>query len=444
MASIGRQASHRGAARSGLLCIDCHDPHAMKPMKEEKKRDERRYCLSCHGRKGLAMKFEDGSSLSLFIDEGAFSSSSHGRNRCTFCHEGFSVNYHPKRSYKTKREFSLTLAPRACARCHAEECKRYERCVHGAVLKRARELAPTCTDCHPAHAVRIEKEDKALNLLKCKECHKAIYGAYEQGVHFKAWQSGRRDVPLCTGCHRPHEVSVKSFNVRNSDVCLYCHRNAKTVHVGWFHNPPFKVSSFVKFHLQSITCNVCHAPQAGGAVYLHPYEKAGRSPILVEEVTKVLKVDRQGLKAAMDKNRDCLVDARELWALFADLLGEGRTLTLVGWMDVRDPVSSHTTKPKGLALRSCETCHRHDSPFFRDAFVLFRDQYGWPEAIRVHKDVLSTKSALSPLSEFYAFGSTRIKLVDLFLVLAVCLAALVPVGHILLRLATRALRRRSR
>lgn len=432
---------HHGQASKSLPCTSCHDPHGKRIVKERK--EERRYCLSCHGKRGLTMRLLDGETLSLFVDEKALSSSSHGKNQCSFCHSEFSFGKHPKRSYESKRDFSLSLAPTACARCHLDECKRYERCVHGAVLRRGGKSAPTCTDCHSPHEVRIQKEDENLNLLRCADCHKGIYEAYKSSVHYRAWKAGRRDVPLCTGCHRPHEVVVTSFNLRNNEVCLRCHK-AGEIHVGWFYNPPFKLPSFVEFHLKSITCNVCHAPQAQAAIYLHPYEKLERNPISIEEVTELLGVDRSRLKDKIDLNRDSAVEASELWRLFDRLLQEGKTLTLLGWMDVKDPIAAHATRPKQVALKDCELCHRHDSPFFREAFILFRDQYGWPEAIRAHKDVLSTRSSLSPLSEFYIFGSTRLKLVDLFLMIVVCLAALVPIGHIALRLATRSLRVRSK
>ncbi|MCS7280805.1 MAG: cytochrome c3 family protein [Desulfobacterota bacterium] len=442
--TIFAKAEHRKVSDQ-LLCTDCHNPHLSKSMRTEKKaKSERAYCLICHGNKGLKMRFQNGEEISIYVDEKRFLKSAHGKNPCSFCHLGFSKDRHPKGQYESKMDFVHKLSFSACARCHVDECKRFERCVHGALARKKEKSAPLCSDCHNPHYVtKIKKDDMELHLTSCIRCHKDVYDAYKESVHYKAWEKGKKDAPLCTGCHKPHDVLVTSFNLRNNEVCFECHKEIEKAHTDWFYNPPFKSQSFVKFHFELITCNVCHAKNKEGAVYLHPHDKKSRDPITIEDMKNLLGIDKEKLGPYLDKNRDGYVESRELWEIFDDLLRRGVTLTLIGWMDVRDPILSHFTEPKEKALRSCEVCHRADSPFFRDAFLLFRDEYGWPFVFKAHKDVLSTKSTLSPLSEFYVFGSTRLAIVDFLLIVSVFGALLVPAIHITLRILTRKWRKRG-
>jgi hypothetical protein len=74
--------------------------------------------------------------------------------------------------------------------------------------------------------------------------------------------------------------------------------------------------------------------------------------------------------------------------------------------------------------------------------VIVRDRYGRPKLFKTDKDVLGPKAALTPLSEFYAFGSTRLGLIDILLIIAIFGALIVPLGHITLRVITRSWRKR--
>jgi len=443
--SISAIPQHASSSLNVFFCSDCHDPHLTKSVKADKvKRAERLYCLTCHGKRDLRKRLKSGEELSLYVDEKEFLKSSHGKNQCSFCHLGFSKGRHPKTSYGSKRELSERISPTACARCHIDECRRYERCVHAAASKkRGDRIAPVCSDCHNPHYVKIEKDSKDLHLTTCAKCHADVDRAYRESVHYKAWEKGNKNAPLCTGCHKPHEVLVTSFDIRNNEVCLDCHKGIEKAHTTWFYNPPFRSPSFVKFHLESITCNVCHGKEKKGAVYLYPYDRVKKTPLRIERMRELLGVEGDKLNVYLDANRDGYLNADELWALFNSLTGRKVSLTFLGWMDVRDPVLSHLTEPKDHALRSCEVCHRADSPFFKDAFVVFRDRYGWPTVFKAHKDVLSTKSALTPLSQFYVFGSTRLLVTDFLLVVAIFGAILVPSIHIFLRISTRRWRKKG-
>ncbi|MCX7857236.1 MAG: cytochrome c3 family protein [Deltaproteobacteria bacterium] len=443
--TLSSRAQHSKAVLDQILCSECHNPHITKSMEAEKRaKEERVYCITCHGRPELKKRFKNGENISLYVDEKQFLKSAHGKNRCSFCHTDFSKEKHPKNTYESKRDFIEEHSPKICLRCHAEECKRYERCVHGAVSKKKDpKSGPVCSDCHKPHYVRLEKDDEDLHLQRCIKCHVDVYGPYKESVHYKGWKKGNKNAPLCTGCHKPHDVLITSFNLKNNEICFNCHKNIEKKHVQWFYNPPFKSTSFVKFHLESITCNVCHSKEKEGAVYFHPYDKRTKEPITVERLGELIVLPSGDINKYLDKNSDGYVNANELWKVFNDLVDKNVAFTLIGWMDVRNPVLSHLTEPKEKALRNCEVCHRADSPFFRDAFVVLRDRYGWPTVFKAHKDVLSTKSALSPLSDFYVFGSTRLAIVDFLLILAILGALLVPSIHIILRLWTRKWRKRG-
>lgn len=441
---LSQKSHHKSTIGSDIPCSKCHDPHLSVSIREEKRvREERDYCLSCHG-KDLYMRLRDGTKMSLYVDRERYLRGVHGKNKCSFCHTEFSKEKHPRRVFENRKDFVTRLSPNACARCHADECKRYEGCVHGAVAREKKELAPVCSDCHNPHYGKKVKEEPGIQLDRCVSCHRNVFEAYKESAHYRAFRRGDMRAPLCTSCHRPHEVIVTSFDLRNNDTCLTCHKGVEKVHANWFYNPPIRSESFMRFHLQSIACNVCHSSEKNCAIYLNPLEKRSRESISLEVMRELFGVDREKLGTFLDANRNGEIDVPELWNLFGSLSEKGYILTLLGWMDVKDPISSHRTQPKERALRDCEACHRPDSPFFKTTFLVFRDKYGWPYVFKASREVLGLRSRLSPLSEFYVFGSTRLWIVDFLLILAVIGAILVPATHITMRILTRKFRKKGR
>ena len=141
------------------VCTDCHNAHAITAIAGGKTvAGEKQYCLSCHTH-NITMMTKNNETALLKVNMTAFNSSVHAKLSCVDCHFGFSSTEHPKRSFKSIREFSLASAD-MCRRCHFDKYSKTLDSVHYTLLSQGRLDAPVCTDCHGAHSVSQAKVDR--------------------------------------------------------------------------------------------------------------------------------------------------------------------------------------------------------------------------------------------------------------------------------------------
>src|SRR3990172_9020724 len=88
--------------------------------------------------------------------------------------------------------------------------------VHGEMLR--------CGDCHS------EKTGYPHDSKPFSHCHAPVYQTYSASVHGKAAEEGNPDVPVCTDCHRAHDILDPrdgSLALRTPEICGRCHVNGK-------------------------------------------------------------------------------------------------------------------------------------------------------------------------------------------------------------------------
>ena len=214
------------------LCTECHGAHYIMPVAGGKVfASEEQYCLRCHGH-DLSMIFKDGTPQSLFIDKSVLQGSVHNRLSCWDCHYGFSSEDHPKRTFRSKREYSIASSD-SCRRCHFDKYSKTLEGIHYAMLSKGNLKAPVCIDCHGSHSISRGSRDRTTTTKGCQQCHPEIYSIYAKSVHGKAlFDEHNQDVPVCIDCHKAHSMTqthTLDYRERIPEICSSCHANKAIV-----------------------------------------------------------------------------------------------------------------------------------------------------------------------------------------------------------------------
>jgi hypothetical protein len=183
-------------------------------------------CLACHADPDLSTTLGDGALQSLTVDPAAYAASKHARRRCTDCHPGFEEQPHPAWDTSSRPAYRATYHE-LCKRCHPQQHARAEDGVHFRLLAQGDQRAPFCTDCHGVHDIEAPDEPRSRISRTCGRCHTAVAAVYAESVHGRALLgSGDPDVPVCTDCHRPHDIadpSSRAWKLGTPDTCARCH-----------------------------------------------------------------------------------------------------------------------------------------------------------------------------------------------------------------------------
>jgi hypothetical protein len=433
-----RQPIHTSLAAKGT-CIECHGSHYMKGMAAAKAGvKENQYCLTCH-RNRISMAMKNGESLSVYVDESIINNSAHGKLQCIDCHKNFSKTAHPVRSFNSRRDYSIVNSE-LCWKCHAEPLKQYKVSAHLDQLKKGNTKAATCSDCHGDHAVAGTKNNKNIGLTSCNACHADMNSSFEASVHGKARKKGDNKAPVCSSCHNAHDITSTAMTTKIKDGCLKCHKDAGKLHSKWLWNPPISLPTFAAAHFDVVSCATCHSTVAKPAVILSIFDRKTGKPISEEELLKILETDSGGLMAKIDTNGNSIIDAKEVWDLFAVLFQKGKSTVFMGKMDVRSAKEAHMIGGKADAVRNCEKCHHPEAELFKDEFIAISKADGTVRFLKAHKDVLNSIYTIVPARKFYALGSTSVGLFDILFVVALIGGIAVPIGHITFRIITSPLR----
>jgi predicted CXXCH cytochrome family protein len=380
-------------------------------------------CLTCHDKAGLEKKLESGENLSLQISTKGYVDSMHNGTSCEDCHSNLDAKTHgkTKTAIKSKRDFSLSMKE-SCRTCHKKKFTEYEDSVHAALIKEGSKKAPMCSDCHNPHTVRSAKIVEPINATPCAKCHEEIFKAYSKDVHGQERIAKGISAPLCAGCHQAHNVKAASMGDGVKDACLSCHKDAVNQHKDWLPN--------TARHFEAISCPVCHAPDAQRRVNLRLYDGAAKRQIA--EKTGVPKFEKR--TDAADGN-DVGLDERALWSLLKEFNqdgGNGKTV-LRGRLEVRSGVEAHQLSDKSRAIKDCDTCHKEGAAAFQSVTLTIAGPDGRPLRHGIQKDVLNSLTSMDSVRGFYAIGSTRIKLLDILLVLVLLGAVSVPLVHMTIK-----------
>jgi predicted CXXCH cytochrome family protein len=213
-------------------------------------------CLMCHEDPDFKGYFEDGETISLFVDVIEYQRSVHEEAglECVACHTDIStyphheeqitcqecheseegsaedyVSLRVKLQYSDYREMALELND-ACRSCHEQEFDVATDSAHMKALNSGNRDAPICIDCHGSHGITNPNRPRAKISQTCANCHKAVYSTYRASIHGDALENDSNpDVPTCVDCHGVHEVRGPrdiAFRNESINICGGCHSNS--------------------------------------------------------------------------------------------------------------------------------------------------------------------------------------------------------------------------
>jgi predicted CXXCH cytochrome family protein len=191
---------------------------------------QRESCLSCHGQENLSMTLANGQVAPLFMKHELLEASVHKKLRCTECHAGLDQVPHAPRHYQDLAQFHASFVE-ACETCHAENHAKTHDSVHYRLEARGDAFAPTCVKCHGSHDVSSPNQPRTKISQTCATCHVSISETYLKSVHGKALvEENNQDVPVCTDCHRSHNIADPSnlgWLLETPATCGKCHADEK-------------------------------------------------------------------------------------------------------------------------------------------------------------------------------------------------------------------------
>ncbi len=249
-------------------CVDCHQPHQIRKVFYDQGMADRD-CLRCHER-GDIRSTKDGHSLT--VDHLILSGSAHVKTACSQCHVGVSPSH--------SRPCETLTATVDCASCHAEVGQQYQQSMHGRLLAKGDQNAPTCKECHGTHGVRYKRDPLSVTYPThvpdlCARCHRhgekaairkvgegsEVVERYAESIHGKGLiQSGLVVTAMCTNCHTAHSVlppddPASSVNREHiADTCGNCHSGIHDQFVQSIHSP-----TVARTEQKLPVCNDCHS-----------------------------------------------------------------------------------------------------------------------------------------------------------------------------------------
>ncbi len=235
--------------------------------------DESRACQKCHDKPDLEMRTQDGKTWPLHVPTAAYLESRHGTTDCADCHDDIDDDKHArdKPAVKSRRDYALTLNE-GCKTCHKKHVTQFKDSVHAALLEDGSDKAPLCSDCHAVHTLLSVKIVTPIADTPCLKCHQAIGKAYAGDVHGLERVAKGKAAPSCADCHQAHAIHAASSGDGLKDACLSCHKEALAQHKDWLPN--------AGRHFEAISCPVCHAPTAERRVNLRLYDSKGKQLVM--------------------------------------------------------------------------------------------------------------------------------------------------------------------
>jgi predicted CXXCH cytochrome family protein len=208
-----------------IICTDCHGSHYIMAAGSRFLDTEKKYCMSCHS-DHIKMNFKNGETLSLTVDLSSIRASVHKDLTCSDCHFGFSLEEHPERRFRAKRDYIIS-ASEGCRRCHFDKYTKTMESIHYTFLNQGNLNAPVCIDCHGGHSIQSGRAEKIQSGRRCEKCHAEIFKIYASSIHGRALiENHNQDVPICVDCHTAHSiVDPRTLDYRENtpEICGSCH-----------------------------------------------------------------------------------------------------------------------------------------------------------------------------------------------------------------------------
>lgn len=229
---IRREALGESVHRN-VKCVECHTDAANLP--HEPRLNTTTCGTACHEKEAKA--YPSGSHFEALQRGDPLAPT------CVTCHGGHTILAISDRQSPQHRLNSIFL----CAKCHEKHeqstpggytpnshISAYMKSAHGKAIAEAGLIAaPTCADCHGAHAVHpVSDPSSPVHRTKiyktCGTCHVGILSIYEKSLHGKLASEGKAEAPVCTDCHTSHEIiphDKVAFKLASGDRCGTCHHD---------------------------------------------------------------------------------------------------------------------------------------------------------------------------------------------------------------------------
>jgi predicted CXXCH cytochrome family protein len=192
--------------------------------------EEAQRCLTCHADENLTRTLDSGESASLVMHPEVLAASVHKKLSCTECHPGLNQVPHPQRQHKNLTQWKAGFTE-VCKNCHLDNYTKTQDSVHATLQTRGDVFAPTCVKCHGSHDIARPAQPRSRISQTCATCHPGVSAKYISSVHGKALlEDENKDVPVCTDCHRSHNIAATkdhAWVLRSPNLCGRCHADAK-------------------------------------------------------------------------------------------------------------------------------------------------------------------------------------------------------------------------
>lgn len=212
-----RLSMHAKARAKGTTvaatCVDCHGMHDILPKSDPRSRtyhlNVAATCAGCHGNAEIIAQGHIPSDVTK-----AFGDSIHGRAlskaglleapTCSDCHGAHAI-LNPK---DPNSPVAKGHVPATCGRCHEGIKHQFESGIHGRILARGADGGPACQTCHTAHGIqRTDVPTWQLSVIsQCGNCHTDRIQTFRDTFHGQVTNLGFRSVAGCADCHGPHEI----------------------------------------------------------------------------------------------------------------------------------------------------------------------------------------------------------------------------------------------
>ncbi|MFI5362772.1 MAG: cytochrome c3 family protein [Elusimicrobiota bacterium] len=236
---IHAQARAKGESEAAA-CQDCHRPaHAIHSRSDPRSSvhpfNLPHTCSRCHANPEMAQRF--GFPPDILA---AYYSTVHGQALqksglvvtavCSDCHGNHDIRRRSDPASRVNRNH----VTQTCGRCHVGIAMTYAESIHGRAFADGKPLAPTCVNCHSAHAiVRAEGSKYRMEVARdCGDCHPKYLESYADTYHGKVTRLGYSQTAKCSDCHGSHNIlppsdPLSTLSPQNKvATCRKCHPNA--------------------------------------------------------------------------------------------------------------------------------------------------------------------------------------------------------------------------
>jgi cytochrome b subunit of formate dehydrogenase len=316
-------------------------------------------CLACHAIGATKQGAPEG----MRVDPAIFLDGPH-KQSCLQCHEDMEAVPHAKKKAD---------APN-CASCHEKAVEKFKATPHGKLPPNGDEKAPTCTTCHPPHAVLNAKDPRSsLHKTKltatCGQCHDGeqkdgtaripkTVEDYAKSVHgVEVLEKGDLKAAGCTDCHPVHEMrygsdpASRTFKPNVPKLCGTCHEKIAAQYAESVHG-----TALAHGKMGAPACTDCHSEHsiAGPGVAASPVASAHVSQTCANCHAAERIVKKYGIPA------DRVATYRDSYHGLADASGSAAVANCAschGFHDILPSSDPRSRINKANLLTTCRRCH---------------------------------------------------------------------------------------